>query len=204
MKISGITYQGPQERDEKLLARLPGPLRSLLSQINGFILMGGALHVRGACKLPAWHSLEEAWVGKTGFSVSYQAVDPEDVPFAEDALGDQFLLREGVVSRLHAETGVIEHLGKSLFEFLEAVQGDPVSALQLVPFLSFYRDGGRLQPGELLMAYPPYCTSESEAGVSFKAVPAAQRLGFLADFSAKVSKLPEGARISIQLVRDAG
>jgi hypothetical protein len=201
MKMSGITYQGPQERDDELLARLPGPLRSLLSQVNGFILMGGALHVRGACKLPAWHSLEEAWIGERCLSTCYEAVEPEDVPFAEDALGDQFLLREGVVSRLHAETGAIEYLGKSLFEFLEAVQEDPVTALQLEPFLSFYRDGGRLQPGELLMAYPPFCTRESEAGVSFKAVPADQRLGFLADFSAKVSKLPEGARISIQVVR---
>jgi hypothetical protein len=198
--MSGVTYRGSQERDDELLTRLPDPLRSLLSQINGFILMGGALHVRGACQLPAWHSLEEAWIGESSFSVSYQAVDPEDVPFAEDALGDQFLLREGVVNKLHAETGTIEFLGKSLFEFLEAVQEDPVHELQLEPFISFYRDGGRLQPGELLMAYPPFCTKESEAGVAFKAVPTHQRFGFLADFSAKVSKLPEGARISIQVV----
>jgi len=201
VRLSGITYQGPQERDDELLARLPRPLRSLLSQVNGFILMGGALHVRGACELPAWHSLEEAWSGESSFSTTYPAVAPEDVPFAEDALGDQFLLRDGLVNKLHAETGTIEFLGKSLFAFLEAVQEDPVAALQLEPFLSFYRDGGRLQPGELLMAYPPFCTREAEAGVSFKAVPADQRLAFLADFSAKVSKLPEGARISIQVVR---
>jgi hypothetical protein len=201
VKISGVTYRGPQERDDELLTRLPDPLRSLLSQINGFILMGGALHVRGACKLPAWHSLEEAWIGERSFSTSYEAVDPQDVPFAEDALGDQFLLRDGVVNKLHAETGSIEFLGRSLFEFLEAVQEDPLGELQLEPFISFYRDGGRIQPGELLMAYPPFCTRESEAGVSFKAVPTHQRLGFLADFSAKVSKLPGGARISIQVVR---
>jgi hypothetical protein len=201
VRLSGVTYRGPQERDDALLSRLPAPLRSLLSQINGFVLMGGALHVRGACELPAWHSLEAAWIGENSFSVSYEAVDPDDVPFAQDALGDQFLLREGVVSKLHAETGAIEFLGEGLYEFLEAVQGDPVGALQLEPFLSFYRDGGRLQPGELLMAYPPFCTRESEAGMSFKAVPTDQRIGFLADFSAKVSKLPEGARISIQVVR---
>ena len=63
VRMSGITYQGPREHDDELLARLPGPLRSLLTQINGFILMGGALHVRGACKLPAWHALEEVWTG---------------------------------------------------------------------------------------------------------------------------------------------
>ena len=88
MRISGVTYQGPQEVDDELLTRLPGPLRSLLSQINGFVLM----------------------------------------------------------------------------------------------------------------VYPPFCTREAEAGVLFKAVPADQRLGFLAEFSAKVSKLSEGARISIQVV----
>jgi hypothetical protein len=44
-----------------------------------------------------------------------------------------------------------------------------------------------------------FCTKESEA--SFKPVPAAQRLGFLVDSFAKLSKLPEGARISIQVVR---
>jgi hypothetical protein len=201
VKISGVTYQGPEERDDALLARLPGALRSLLSQINGFILMGGALHVRGACKLPAWHALEEVWTGERALSLCYEAVDPEDVPFAEDALGDQFLLRGELVSKLHAETGAIEYLGKGLFEFLEAVQVDPVGTLRLEPFLSFYRDGGRLEPGQLLMAYPPFCTRESEAGVSFKPVPAAERRAFLADLSAKVSKLPEGTRISIQVVR---
>jgi len=118
--MSGITYRGPQEHDEELLARLPGPLRSLLSQINGFILMGGAMHVRGACELPAWHALEDAWTGERALSSSYEAVDPEDIPFAEDALGDQFLLRGGSVDRLRAETGAIEVLGQSLFEFLEA------------------------------------------------------------------------------------
>lgn len=58
-----MTFTGPPLDDEDLLARLPAKLAGLLRQVNGFIQFHGGLHVRGACREPAWHSLRDAWDG---------------------------------------------------------------------------------------------------------------------------------------------
>src|SRR5262249_38743554 len=105
MRLEHITYSGPPPDDGDLLTRLPAELSSLLRQPNGYIQFYGGLHVRGLCREPAWHSLRDAWDGEHAFHRLYPEVQPEDIPFAEDCLGDQFLLRDGLVWRLMAETG---------------------------------------------------------------------------------------------------
>jgi hypothetical protein len=56
-----------------------------------------------------------------------------------------------------------------------------------------------LKPGELLSVYPPFCTKESAAGVSLKAISASDRIGFLADFAKQISQLPEGTKVEIKI-----
>ena len=102
MELRNVTCRGPAITDHDLLAKLPSDLRGLLEQINGFVQFGGGLHVRGACHDPAWHSLRHAWVGDAAFHRAYPAVRETDVPFAQDCVGDQFLLRDGAVVRLLA------------------------------------------------------------------------------------------------------
>ena len=101
--------------------------------------------MRGACREPAWHSLRE-----------------DDIPFAEDAVGDQWILRGDQVLRLAAETGDVEPLG-----------------LGLHPLLQLHQEGGRLEPGQLISVYPPFCTKESADGVSLRPVPADECHAFL-------------------------
>jgi hypothetical protein len=121
------------------------------------------------------------------------------VPFAEDCLGDQFLLREGRVWRLAAETGEVESLEVGLGGFFEAVQADPVEYLSLHPLLQFQREGGRLEPGQLLAAAPPFCIQESANGVSLRAIPADERRRFLADLAAQLRDVPDGGQIDFRL-----
>src|SRR5271166_4833360 len=99
MRLEHVTYRGPAIDDRAILAKLPRALTELLEQTNGFIQFHGGLHVRGACRQPDWHSLRAAWESEHAFHQLYPEVDPEDIPFAEDALGDQFLLRDGEVWR---------------------------------------------------------------------------------------------------------
>src|SRR4051812_2832298 len=99
MRLDHTTYVGPPIDDGEVLNRLPADLARLLHEVNGFIAFEGGLHVRGACHRPAWHSLRNAWVGEDAFHRLYDGVQTEDVPFAEDCMGDQFLLREGRVWR---------------------------------------------------------------------------------------------------------
>jgi hypothetical protein len=199
MQLEHVTYQGPPIEDAELLSGLPADLADLLRQVNGFILHHGGLHVRGACREPAWHSLREAWLGEESFRRRYPTLTAEDVPFAQDCLGDQYLLRAGQVHRLESETGEFHSLEVSLGEFLQAVASDPVEALSMEPLLQFQDEGEKLEPGQLLSAFPPFCAAEAAEGVTLKAVPVADRLRFLADLAAKIRDLPDGATISFEV-----
>ena len=174
-------------------------LRQTLEALNGFVAYRGGLHVRGVCAEPRWHSLREAWTGDGALHRRYASVLAADIPFAEDAVGDQWLLRSGEVVRLNAETGEVEALGMELLGFWESVEGDPVEALGLHPLLQYENEGGRLEPGKLLDVYPPFCSAESANGVSLRAVPANERLDWLAEMAATLSSAPEGTRVEFRV-----
>ncbi len=200
MRPDDITWAGPPIHDEALFAALPADLAVLLRAVNGFILFNGGLHVRGACHGPPWHSLRHAWHGKAAFHRLYSELRPEDVPFAEDCRGDQFLLREGRVIRLAAETGEVEALGVDLAGFLAAAEGDDEDDLLSIRVLrAFQADGGSLEPGHLISAYPPFCTKEAEDGVTLAAVPAEERYAFLADLAAQVRAVGDGGTIDVEV-----
>ncbi|QEH35273.1 hypothetical protein OJF2_38210 [Aquisphaera giovannonii] len=195
LELNDVSFVGPPPDDDEVLERLPAELAGLLRQVNGFIQFGGGLHVRGACLGPPWHSLRDAWDGEHAFHRHYPNVRPGDVPFAEDCLGDQFLLRDGAVLRLRAETGELEAKGQDLFGFLRAAQADPRGSLSLEPLIRFEREGGELEPGQLLAAYPPFCTSEAADGVRLAAVPADERRRSLAVLAARIRDVPDGVSI---------
>jgi hypothetical protein len=150
MKLERISFAGPPIEDFEIIHSLPTTLRRLLNQINGFIQFAGGLHVRGACIQPFWHSLRWAWQSDRAFHHFYTGVSEADIPFGQDCVGDQFLLRGGMVVKLAAETGDIEELKLPLWEFLEVIQADPDRFLELSPLVQFHKQGGRLLPGELL------------------------------------------------------
>jgi hypothetical protein len=186
------TYVGSEVTDTEILDKLPVDYRLLLNQTNGFILFDGGLHVRGAVLSPEWHSLRKVWLGDFALHKLFSAIRESDVPFAQDCLGDQFLLRGGVVHKLDAEAGEVENLGMDLDTFLGGAQDDPVEFLSLQPLLQFMSEGGELQPGQLLSVYPPFITKESANGVSLRAISMYDRIGFLAALARQVANIPDG------------
>jgi hypothetical protein len=68
------------------------------------------------------------------------------------------------------------------------------------PLLRFQRDGNRLQPGQVLQAYPPFCTKEAANGVSLRAINAMDALAFLAQFSRQTSSLADGELVRVRIV----
>ncbi len=192
-----LSYVGHPVSDEDMLSQVPAALQELLLQTNGFIAFDGGLHVRGAAIQPAWHSLREVWLGDGALHRYYPALRPSDVPFAQDCVGDQFLLREGAVYRLAAETGEVEAQGGSLQAWLAQVEADPQGVLGLEPLLQFRAEGKVLGPGELLNVFPPFCTKEAASGVSIQAVPVGERLAFLIELSSVVSELSDGETLGI-------
>lgn len=184
-RVGEVTYRGPAIDDPEILHRSPSAIRALLSRANGFILYHGGLHVRGACTEPPWHSLRTAWDSDQAFHRLYTAVEARDVPFAQDCMGDQFLLRDGGVWRLSAETDEIDNLGMTIERFFEAVRQDAEE------LLDFNRDQ-RLEPGQLYNAYPPFCMNESGRGRSLRAMSAKDVIGWHADLARQIRSLPDG------------
>ena len=183
--IGTVTFAGQAVDDPDVLRVLPPDLAALLWDTNGFVLFHGGLHVRGAVRSPAWHSLRAAMEGPGALVNLYATVHSADIPFAQDCFGDQFLLRNGAVVCLRAETGDVEPFSDNLTAFWSAVRDNPEQVLNFDSEL-------RLNPGELLHAYPPFCTKESKAGVSLKAVPARELILFHADFAKQIGALPPG------------
>ena len=198
MLLSNVTFRGPTIDDESLLDELPEHLASLLRSINGFILCGGGLHVRGASISPEWHSLRSAWHGEQALHSLYDAVETSDIPFAQDCVGDQFLLRGDSVLTLSAETGEVGAKANDLASFLEAANADPERFLSMAPLLALQGQGETLAPGQLIHAYPPFCTQQAAQGVSLKAVSAHEVIYFHAQLASQLPK--DGGQIEVVVV----
>lgn len=193
LNLEGVTWQGPPFESSPNLSALPHPLANLLEQINGFILWEGALHVRGLCTHPDWHSLHIA----SEIFRQYDAVEEGDVVFAQDCVGDQFVYRHSGIYRLLAETGDIEHLADDLTEFLRAATTHPMTVLGLHPLLQLREQSQQLQPGQLIMAYPPFCTEQAAAGVSLKPVASHEVIHF---HLALASNVHDGDQFHVEIV----
>jgi len=190
-------YLGPPIDDPEILASLSSELTHLLRRANGYVAYNGGLHVRGACHDPKWHSLRSAWLGPAALHRLFPVLASSDIPFGEDALGHQFIIRDGVVHRLDAEVGELESLAVDLADFDAAARSDQVEYLRLQPLERFRAEGGSLEPGQLLSVYPPYVFQESASNVSLRAIPASDRIAFLAHLAASIRDLPDGARVSM-------
>ena len=202
MELDHITFRGPEIDDPDVLERCPEHLVELLKQINGFIQFGGGFHLRGASAEPAWHSLRAAWDGESALHALYDAVEAEDAPFAQDCVGDQYVLRGDLVHRLYAETGELVSLECDLVGFLEEVQDDPVAVLSLEPLLHLHQEKHELEAGDFIQVSPPFCFAEAADGVSLRIIGAAELLAFHADLAGQIRDLPDGATISFEVKED--
>jgi hypothetical protein len=143
---------------------------------------------------------------------------PDDIPFAQDYLGNQFFLRNGKVMRINGETGRLEAPLRGVSLIDEDLNMDPIE-LPLLAFLmlvqkqpdslglklleAFRNTRQSLAPGQLLHVYPPLCSKEARSGVglTLKAMDAGERLSFLTKAVERVSALREGENISFPLLR---
>lgn len=195
--LSTASFVGSPADDSLILARLPRDYAEFLQSLNGCIVFDGGLHIRGASDQPDWHSLRRVWIGEDRLSEKYPKVRTDDVPFAQDCVGDQFLIRSGSVLRLDGETGEIDDLGVGWREFFFAAAANPIKYLSLEFLEHFRNEGGCLEPGQLLSVLPPFCTEESANGVSLRAISALERIRFLADFAAQITGLSSGSKIRL-------
>lgn len=193
--MKGIIYTGGELTDLVSFAQLPTYLQAFLREQNGVVAYFGGLHVRGCVAAPTWHALAEAWQGENAFWRTYDTVLETDVPFAQDCVGNQFLLRGDAVLFLDTETGELADLEVDFKHFLFGAEKFPVEALGLEPLRDFQRAGGVLAPGQLLSVSPPVCIRTATEKTQLIARPAAERLAWLTAFYRQIKDLPDGQQI---------
>ena len=198
--FANTTFIGDPVTNREVSALRPY-LRDLLLDMNGFITFDGAFHVRGVCERPDWHSLHAAWESDAALHRLFSTLVTTDIPFAQDAIGNQFIIRENVIYRMEGETGTIECLDLPPEEFMEAVADQPTGYLPIDLVEQLRQSGGHLAPGELLSVYPPLCSRESSRGVSLRPIPARERLSFLSDFARQIDGVHDGTRARVFVSR---
>jgi hypothetical protein len=201
MTLQGVIYKGPPIEDPAVLQGLPGELFEVLWQVNGFVAYAGGLHVRGFVDDPEWHSFSRYHSGEMALSNLFQQVKKYDVPFGQDFLGNQFLLRDSEVFKLRADTGEVNSLRVDLAQFFEAAKEDPVSYLSLELLALFHEQFGALEPGQLIHTMPPLCLKRADKKLAMKAVAADNVIAFLANFARQINETPEGTEINLRLFR---
>jgi hypothetical protein len=200
MDFADLTFTGPAVSDFQLLKKLPSAYAALLIETNGFIAFRGGLHLRGVCESPAWHSLQVVWTGEHSLHKYYPGVQASDIPFAQDCLGDQFLLRDGIVHKLEGETGSITSMELTFEDFINRAKENPVDFLLLQPLLRFEYEGASLKPGQSISVFPPFVAQQPQGDFSLSPVPTLERISFLADFARQIRDIPDGQEIEFRVV----
>ncbi|MBX0290257.1 SMI1/KNR4 family protein [Hymenobacter sp. HSC-4F20] len=197
--MRGILYTGGELTDLVSFARLPSYLQTFLREQNGVVAYFGGLHIRGCVEEPAWHSLADAWQGELAFWRTYDEVQETDIPFAQDCVGNQFLLRGDAVLFLDTETGELADLEVDFKHFLFGAEKFPLDALGMEPLRTFQQGGGVLKPEQLLSLHPPVCIATSSKNKpAAKPVAATARLAWLADFYQQIKNLPDGQQVRLK------
>ena len=186
---SHFDYSGPDIDDHDTFNALPVELQELLQQKNGYIRYSGAFHLRGCCMEPEWHSLQRYWKGDMALSNLYPNILTEDIPFAENVFGDQIFLRENSVWYMNGETGNVACYNRNLQEFLTLLEEDPTVHLNCPMLKPFLANGGVIEPGQLLHAYPPLISNHPNENLTLTPVPQEQQLGSLSQLAAFFAKM---------------
>ena len=198
VELSGLIYEGPPlEEAELAAADLPSNFAGVLKQMNGFVCLHGGFHVRGIYEEPVWHALSTVTEGPRALHAHYRSVRPGDIPFGAECLGDQFMLRDGEVYRLYAETDQIEALSMGLGTFLDGLASEAI--FELPDFLYDWYVQGRLTADKAVHVYPPFAAANPGSGYSFAPVPRLELLDYHAELSKQIRDLPEGARVRIKV-----
>lgn len=182
--------------------RLSSTHRALLERRNGGYFYGGALHVLGAAREPAFHSLA-AW-NEPGLWKTYYGPEVEQLTFfAGDAFGDQFGLDAGgKVYTLRAEQGLVEELADDFDQWLLMAVEAPDELLARGTFTRWIQQHRHLPHGSQLQAYPPFLFAENPEDVELEPVEALENMHFHAALAQQLQAIPEGARVKVEFTED--
>ena len=105
------------------------------------------------------------------------------------------MLRAGQVFRLFSESGELEALNMNLEIFMSELERKPSELLDLEVLEIVAESEHALEPGDLLVAHPPFVMEESENGVQLEAMGVLEALEYYAELSAQIRSLARGQEL---------
>ena len=198
LEFKNITYTGGPINDTGTFEILPDYLQQFYLKQNGLICFDGALHIRGCVQNPIFHSLNEFWFGKHALADLFSSITKNDIPFAQDFLGDQYLIRGNEIIHLQSEFDEIENLRISFEEFIARSIQNTNNFLLTEPLRFYLKSNSKLVPGQLLSVFPPYCI-ETESERHFGAVDAIEHLHYLSDLARQIKIHKDGTSIKFKM-----
>jgi hypothetical protein len=190
--MENLKYTGPELIEDEGFAALPEALQELLRETNGYLAYEGGFHLRGYCSKPQWHSLQAVTSGDWAMHELFEEVQEGDIAFAQDCMGDQFILRGTSVLRLYAEPGEIDDLNIDFKSFIEKIKSEPESLLDLEVMDLVNESEDSLEVGDLMIAQPPFCMEEADEGVKLEALPCLEALEYYAELAGNIKSLAKG------------
>ncbi|MGB1004636.1 MAG: SMI1/KNR4 family protein, partial [Salibacteraceae bacterium] len=166
VEFKGIIYMNQECDNPELVDNLPLEMKAFYKEVNGLVAYNGGFQIRQIGTGPTWNSLENYWTGENALHKIYPNLSPDDIPFAQDCMGDQYVFRGGSVWQLLTETGDLDDLELEFDEFIDEVIEDPVEFLALYPLIDFLDAGKELEVGQLLVPNIPF-SEETENEYTF-------------------------------------
>lgn len=191
-QFKDITYLGSEIDDLDTYNLLPDYLKDFYLNNNGLIAYNGGLHIRGCANFPEWHSLKEYWFGKMKLSHLFSTININDIPFAQDCFGDQYIIRNNKLGRVLAEIDEFQDLKIVFCEFLHQVTSNVYEFLAIENISQF-----NLKPNQLINAFPPFCMDIKQR--ILKPIDLTKRITFLSEFSKQIKNLPDGTNIQFDV-----
>ncbi len=168
---------------------LPSELECYYNRKCPLYLFNGNLQIRGTSENPEWNNIFRYWIGEKAFYKRYISIAKADVLFGQDAYGDQYFIRNSIIYKLFCETDEIYCFEQPFHAWLETVYQDPEKYLSINP-------ENLINPGKLLLAYPPFCMKESK-NCKIKEIALDEVIEFHAELAGKIRNLKNGEKIEI-------
>lgn len=173
-------------------------LAELLSLKNGFYAFESALHVFPVgtvgtdIDLAAWNS-EDLWKGE------FDGMAVDCVFFGEDIFGSQFCVHHDEVCTFDPETGDIEVLASSVYDWADIVREDYPTLTGHPLAREWQLLNGPLSKGDRLIPKTPFVCGGEFTVDNLYAIEAAEGMRFRASIARQIRDLPDGSAIRLDV-----
>ncbi len=174
-------------------------LRGLLHERNGFFAFDRALHVFPSSILEAPVMTLEKWNDPSTWTSAYGDAASDDLFFAEDLFGMQFVLSDQRVFTFDPETGDRTPAADSISAWVELVLDDPAVVVGSQLAGEWQRRNGALSEGRRLVPVKPFILGGDFDLANLRDMSSVEAMLYRADLARQLRDVPDGSQVELQV-----